>query len=244
MVRKRRRPTIRSGGRYCRAVAAKIRQDRDGCGILRQDRRTLAGGADVLWQQLGPPCARIDYLKEYAGLDVQKMYPGPDAARQGADRQLDLGNFLDRAEKCAKGGHPFGLGLSTCTDAINVAGSVLHAYGAQMVDAKGNITVKSDATRQVLEWYKRLAKTMPESVYAYDNASNNKALVSGKAALIMNPPSAYAVATRDRPEIAKQLWTFPSPKGPKGGSIRRAIITGGSGTSRKIYRRRRAFWPI
>ena len=26
-----------------------------------------------------PPCARIDYLKEYAGLDVRKMYPGPDA---------------------------------------------------------------------------------------------------------------------------------------------------------------------
>ena len=57
------------------------------------------------------------------------------------------------AEKCAKGGHPFGLGLSTCTDAINMAGAVFAAYGAEMVDAKGNITVKSDATRQVLEWY-------------------------------------------------------------------------------------------
>src|SRR4029077_17953699 len=107
-------------------------------------------------------------------------------------------------------------GLSTCTDAINVAGSVFAAYGAEMVDAKGTITVNSDATRQVLDWYKRLAKTMPDSVYAYDNASNNKELVSGKAALIMNPPSAYAVAVRDFPKIAEQLWTFSSPKGPKG----------------------------
>src|SRR5438876_11021118 len=32
----------------------------------------------------------------------------------------------------------------------------------------------------------------------------------------MNPPSAYAVAVRDRPDVAKQLWTFSSPKGPKG----------------------------
>ena len=90
------------------------------------------------------------------------------------------------------------------------------AYGAEMVDPKGDITIKSDATRQVLDWYKRLSKTLPDSVYAYDNASNNKEMVSGKAALIMNPPSAYAVAVRDKPELAKQMWHFPSPKGPKG----------------------------
>src|SRR5216683_923093 len=164
-----------------------------------------------------PPCARIDMFKEYVGLDLQKMYPGPDAQ---PDKELvdnwTWDTFLTAADKCAKGGNPFGLGLSTCTDAINVAGSVLAAYGAEMVNAKGEITVKSDAMKQVLEWYKRLAATMPDSVYAYDNASNNKELVSGKAALIMNPPSAYAVAVRDRPEIAKELWTFSSPKGPKG----------------------------
>ncbi len=49
------------------------------------------------------------------------------------------------------------------------------------MDAEGNITVKTDATKQVLEWFQRLAKFLPDSVYAYDNASNNKALVSGRA---------------------------------------------------------------
>ena len=164
-----------------------------------------------------PPCARIDMFKEFVGLDLQKMYPGPDAT---ADKELvdnwTWETFLTAADKCAKGGHPFGLGLSTCTDSINVAGSVMAAYGAEMVNAKGDITVKSDAMKQVLDWYMRLSKTMPDSVYAYDNASNNKELISGKAALIMNPPSAYAVAVRDRPDVAKQLWTFSSPKGPKG----------------------------
>ena len=37
-----------------------------------------------------------------------------------------------------------------------------------------------------------------------DDASNNKWLVSGKGALIMNPPSAWAVAKRDAPKIAEQ----------------------------------------
>jgi ABC-type glycerol-3-phosphate transport system substrate-binding protein len=93
---------------------------------------------------------------------------------------------------------------------------VFHSYGADLVDAEGTITVKTDATRQALEFFKRLAQFLPGEVYAYDNASNNKALVSGTSALIFNPPSAYAVAKRDQPKVAEQLWTFHSPKGPKG----------------------------
>ena len=163
----------------------------------------------------GPPCARIDLLKEYVGLDVQKMYPvgAPDKALTD---QWTWEYLLTASEKCMKAGKPFGIGLSTCTDAINMAGSVFASYGADLVDAEGTITVKTDATRQVLEWFQKLAKTLPDSVFAYDNASNNKALVSGQSALIFNAPSAYAVAKRDNIKIAEQLWTFPSPKGPKG----------------------------
>jgi len=162
-----------------------------------------------------PPCARIDMFKEYVGLDLQKMYPVGPADQTLADAWT-WENFLTAAEKCQKAGYPFGIGLSTCTDAINMAGAVFASYGAVLVDEEGNITVKSDATKQALDWFKRLSKFMPDSVYAYDNASNNKALVSGQSALIFNPPSAYAVCRRDQPKIAEQLWTFHSPKGPKG----------------------------
>jgi ABC-type glycerol-3-phosphate transport system substrate-binding protein len=41
-------------------------------------------------------------------------------------------------------------------------------------------------------------------------------LISGKSALIFNPPSAWAVAKRDSPEVAADCWTFPAPSGPKG----------------------------
>jgi ABC-type glycerol-3-phosphate transport system substrate-binding protein len=163
----------------------------------------------------GPPCARIDLLKEYVGLDVQKMYPvgSPD---QALTDQWTWDYLLTAAEKCMKAGKPFGIGLSTCTDAINMAGSVFASFGADLVDAEGTITVKTDATRQVLEWFQKLAKTLPDSVYAYDNASNNKALISGQSALIMNPPSAWAVAKRDAPQVAEQCWTHGFPVGPKG----------------------------
>jgi ABC-type glycerol-3-phosphate transport system substrate-binding protein len=57
---------------------------------------------------------------------------------------------------------------------------------------------------------------MPEEVWAWDNAGNNKWLISGKGSLIQNPPSAWAVAKRDAPQVAEKLWHFPVPKGPKG----------------------------
>ena len=34
--------------------------------------------------------------------------------------------------------------------------------------------------------------------------------------MIWNPPSAWAVAKRDAPQVAEDCWTFPNPRGPKG----------------------------
>jgi len=81
---------------------------------------------------------------------------------------------------------------------------------------EGNITVKSDQTRQVLEYAKKLVAFLPPEVFAWDDASNNRALIAGKSAMIFNPPSAWAVAKRDAPQIAEQLWTMVRPRGPRG----------------------------
>jgi hypothetical protein len=51
---------------------------------------------------------------------------------------------------------------------------------------------------------------MPADAASYDDASNNRALISGKSALIFNPPSAWAVAKRDNPSLAADCWTFPA----------------------------------
>jgi ABC-type glycerol-3-phosphate transport system substrate-binding protein len=85
-----------------------------------------------------------------------------------------------------------------------------------MVDAKGEIVVKNDQVRQALDYYKKLMAFLPPDVAAWDDASNNKFLVSGQGSMIMNPPSAWAVAKRDAPKIAEQLWSHGFPAGPKG----------------------------
>src|SRR5919202_1409880 len=50
----------------------------------------------------------------------------------------------------------------------------------------------------------------------WDDAGNNRWLISGKGGGIMNPPSAWAVAKRDNPKVAEQCWTHDMPRGPKG----------------------------
>ncbi len=163
--------------------------------------------------QIKGPCSRIDLMKDLAGIDVQAMYPAGAPAKADA---WTFDTFLKAAEACHKGGHAFGIGLGTTSDNVDTAGMIFHGFGAMLIDAKGNMTVKSDAVRQALDYYKRLMAFLPSDVPSWDDASNNKWLVSGKGALIMNPPSAWAVAKRDAPKVAEQLWTHGSPAGPKG----------------------------
>lgn len=76
--------------------------------------------------------------------------------------------------------------------------------------------MKSDAVRQVLEYAQRLTKVLPKNAVAYDDTSNNRALISGQSALVFNPPSSWVLAKRDAPAVAADCWTFTAPSGPKG----------------------------
>ncbi len=163
--------------------------------------------------QIKGPCSRIDLMKKYAGIDVQEMYPA-GAAPKADNWTMDT--FLKAAEACQKGGFPFGIGVGDTPDNVDTAGAIFRSFGAELVDAKGDLTVKTDQVRQALEYYKKLIAFLPPDAPSWDDASNNKWLISGRGALIMNPPSAWAVAKRDAPQVAEQCWTHGFAAGPKG----------------------------
>lgn len=178
----------------------------------RADGKWIAVPATV-GSQIKGPCSRIDLMKQHAGIDVKAMYPAGSAPKADA---WNLEAFLKAAEACHKAGVPFGIGLGGTTDSVDTAGAFFHAHGAALVNKDGQITVKSDAVRKTLDYMKKLASFFPPDAPAWDDASNNKWLVSGKGAMIMNPPSAWAVAKRDAPQIAEQCWTHGMPSGPNG----------------------------
>jgi ABC-type glycerol-3-phosphate transport system substrate-binding protein len=160
--------------------------------------------------------ARIDLMKQHAGIDVQAMYPAETRLGPGVD-QWTWENFLVAAQKCNAAGVPFALPAGTFSDATDWIGAMFRCHGAEMVDAKGDITIRgNDKVKQVLDYAARLFQHIPGEMFAADDATNNRALISGRSAFIFNPPSAWAVAKRDAIHVAEQTWHFPSPRGPAG----------------------------
>lgn len=165
--------------------------------------------------QTKPCCARISMLKKFIDVDVTQLYPAHEVKEAGKTWTWD-GDFLKAAEAASKAGEAFGLGLGQTTDSIDWVGALFAAYGAELVDKNGKPAVNSENVHNVLEYAQKLVKFLPQDAVSYDDASNNRALISGKSALIMNPPSAWAVAKKDAPQVAEDCWTFPNPAGPKG----------------------------
>ena len=111
------------------------------------------------------PCARIDYFKEFVGLDPTRMYPAGAPPDQALADAWTWDGFLAAAEKCDKAGHAFGMPLSTWSDSVNWVSAVFAGHGAQLVDEEGNITVKSDAVKEVLAWFQKIVPLLPASVF-------------------------------------------------------------------------------
>ena len=166
--------------------------------------------------QMKPACVRFDLMQQHAGIDIRAMWPAENRPGPTANT-WNWDTFLAAAEKCHAAGFPFGMPMGSFTDAVDTVGAIFASFGAYMMDERGNVTVRGNAKlRQAVEYMVRLSRFLPNDVWAWDDASNNRALISGRSALIFNPPSAWAVAKRDAPQVSANCWTVPMPAGPEG----------------------------
>ena len=163
--------------------------------------------------QMKGPCSRVDLLKKHAGIDIQAMYPAGSPPEAG---NWTTAAFMEAAKACHAGGNPIGIGLGVTSDSVDSVGAFFNNHGAALVTADGDINVRSDEIRAAVEYLVELGPYLAPDAPAWDDASNNKWLVSGQGSMIWNPPSAWAVAVRDAPEIAQNLWTHGAPEGPAG----------------------------
>jgi ABC-type glycerol-3-phosphate transport system substrate-binding protein len=175
------------------------------------------GVPTIVGSQVKPCSSRIDLYKQFCNLDLVKMFPADESKRDKAlvdSWTWDL--YLKTAEQLAKGGYPVGWPMGQTSDAIDLVGAVFRSFGSAFVDEKDKITVNSAETRAALEYMQKLMPFNAPDAYAWDDAGNNRWLISGKGPSIFNPPSAWAVAVRDHPEVGEQVWTHDVPAGPKG----------------------------
>jgi len=160
---------------------------------------------------------RMDLWKQHAGIDVVDIFPADVKKRNKTKVDgWDWKKFLEGAKKVHAAGFPFGASIAENSDSNSWLAPLFLSFGSVAVTEKGEISIESDATLAALEYLKELTKSMPPDIYGWDDASNNRLLISGKGSAIFNPPSAWAVAKRDQPAVAAQVWHHDAPRGPKG----------------------------
>jgi multiple sugar transport system substrate-binding protein len=129
---------------------------------------------------------------------------------------LTWDKFLEAAKKLHAKGKPVGFGISQTNDSDLILYPLLWSFGGSTVDKSGRVAINSPQTTKAIEYVKELAKYMPREVLGWDDASNNRFIMSGQGALTFNPPSIWVVAQKEVPDIAKLLDHAPVPAGPAG----------------------------
>lgn len=174
------------------------------------------GGPSPAMNASAATVARRDLFLEHAGIDLTELFPASDSRDPAKVDGWDWEAFGKAATALHAAGRPVGAAISPVTDSSAWLAQLFASYGAAMVDEQGEIAADSDAVREALEYLTRLTEVMPDSVYAWDDASNNRWIISGTGSAIFNPPSAWAVAKRDSPDVARHLWHCDVPRGPAG----------------------------
>lgn len=126
-------------------------------------------------------------------------------------------DVLAAGTKLKKEGHPVGIPISHCVDANTTFWSINWCYGGKVLDEEGQVAIRSPQTEEVIEYYRELFdKAMTDEVLAWDDASNNRFMLSGKGSWIHNPISPYNAALVKKMDIAKDINHHPTPAGPVG----------------------------
>ena len=179
---------------------------------------------DGVWRAVPAPngaptyatVSRLDLFREHAGLDLRAMFPGGPERDPALTATWTWERFLAAATALHAADAPFGAPVSPTPDGNQWLATVFSSYGATLIDENDDIVVDSEATREALDYMSRLTAVMDPGIYAWDDAGNNRWIISGRGSSIFNPPSAWAVALRDNPEVGRQLWHHDAPAGPAG----------------------------
>lgn len=139
-----------------------------------------------------------------------------------ADGPKNWGDVLTTGTKIKeKQGIPVGLGMSQEYDSNMAARAVLWSFGSAVQDEHGQVVLDKGTTYKnaviAVKWLKELQnKAMTPAVFSWNAASNNQALIAGRASFILNSISAYRSAQGSRPDIAKDIFFTEALPGPTG----------------------------
>jgi multiple sugar transport system substrate-binding protein len=110
-------------------------------------------------------------------------------------------------------GHP----TSTANDSESLSRMILWSFGAEMFNEDGTeVTWNSPETVAAYQYLADMFAegTIPRSTLTWDDAGNNTAYQTGRAAFIMNPPSVYQWLVDNDPDLLADTALIAIPTGP------------------------------
>src|SRR3954454_2170315 len=114
-----------------------------------------------------------------------------------------------------KTGVPVGIGLAAEIDTAMAMRAVLYAHGGSEQDAEGNIVLGSKNTVEAVNFVKALyTEKMTPEVLSWDASSNNRAMLAGKASVVLNAISVTREGENKQMPIVDNVWLAKAAKGP------------------------------
>jgi multiple sugar transport system substrate-binding protein len=123
----------------------------------------------------------------------------------------------DTATPLKEAGHPLGIGQASDPDSNMALISFLMCFGSSLQDESGALAIETERTVEAVRFLADVhARGGESTVYAWNAASNNQFVLSGRGSLIMNAISPIRRAEDLGMPFAKDLWIWPIPGGPGG----------------------------
>jgi multiple sugar transport system substrate-binding protein len=163
---------------------------------------------DNIWIAL-PLCVSGNYIN-YRSSWLQQA--GYDAFPQTTDA------LLEASIKLKELGHPGGMALGHATGDGNAwTHWLIWAFGGQMVDEDGKVTINSPETKAALEFIRALYPTWIRGTASWNDSNNNKVFLAGEISYTNSGISIYATALRESMhDIAEDMSHAHYPIGPVG----------------------------
>jgi multiple sugar transport system substrate-binding protein len=126
-------------------------------------------------------------------------------------------------------GVQLGIGLAQELDSNMAHRAILYSFDSMLQDENSNIVIDqgdvfTNAVAAVNYMQRLYEAAMTPEVFAWNAASNNQALIAGRASYILNSISAYRSAQADVPDIAKDVFFGPALHGPNGSAWSNAHV--------------------
>jgi multiple sugar transport system substrate-binding protein len=155
-------------------------------------------------------------------LDVVPMYARTDLLEQAGHELPETWEEFRAAAKAIQEQNPMiasaGIAVSNANDAEGNLRTIIWSFGGHLFGEDGTtITFDSPETRAAYQFVADLFledRTLPRSALTWDDAGNNTAYQTGRAAFVINPPSIFAWLQENDQELLDNTQLIVIPKGP------------------------------